>query len=759
MAMSVHAGRSVRGRLPRPVEGAGLALAVVLTLVACTPPASVSPTPASSSGPTSTTAAVPSDESSTPAPASSSAPSPVLSTPNPANSATPTAEQPGVLSADLIKAAVADGSLDEATGLLYRVYAIFGDPRLPDVYWSGRAHEDVVAQMRAVRELDSLPSAIAAELRPYLARPTDLISPFFDVMAEPAAESAVSTAAHLTTGRRAMTGAVAAAAVSCDPHTRWGWAVGTNWLKVWGRCGDAVSDGQIQSTVAVADGLWTDIKAYMGRAPNEDAGTADQGGDTRLDIYLVTNCLRRDNENNCLGGDHGGAWSSQEFIERGGVAASSAYILVNRSRLADPHKLKDTLAHELFHAFQYSFNHDGFMDGSEALWFLDASATWAEWRFAGAATEVAPIFSAFQGSYVSLQSDAAGNGYLSFGWPLFMEQKAGAGTVARAWSAIVGKSDNAQIMDALNGVFAFDANFRIFAMRVWNRELGIGDPVDPLLPADPVSIGGRIPPRSTRTAAEIDLQPTQPGTAPRRITEDIPTLFGHYQPFKVDEDVGRVILDFGGLSPADILDVDALVKVRGKSNWERRELPDGKTTWCTDNPDDDIEEFVVVLSNHARHTRPNVTGSWTVESPAEPCLSYHIKINWFDTWNGVTDGTTFDGYADAVDPNPIGDVVVLTGTGTVTGTRAGYIACNPGLEGQTASGTANATFIAVVSGETVTVSAWGDMLTIFSGVTTAPFEVPRKGGTKPITGALIPSDPCPHSHSGTAEVTVKIKPP
>jgi hypothetical protein len=177
-----------------------------------------------------------------------------------------------------------------------------------------------------------------------------------------------------------------------------------------------------------------------------------------------------------------------------------------------------------------------------------------------------------------------------------------------------------------------------------------------------------------------------------------------------------------------------------------------------DNEKDDIERFIVVLSDHSRRPGQEVHGTWTVESPAEPCLSYHIKITWVDTWSGVADGLTFDGYADTVDPNAVGGAILLTGSGTVTGTREAWRACNPGLE-EALSGTASATFQALISGDIVTVSAFGDGETIFGGSQTWPFEVPRTGGEATLQGTdPNPGTVCPHGYSGRAAVSVEMKP-
>ena len=721
---------------PISIPASPIASAVVATPSATPPtPASADPQATASSGPSATPSI-------------------------PATSAPPSNEEPGGrTSADLIRAAVAAGSLDDATGLLYRVYAVFGDPRLPAEFATGVAHEDFQALMRAPLDIDRLPAAVADQLRPYVVRPTDPSSLFFDTSAAEATGDATLAAVRTGSLGKSVPQAISPVEVVCDPVTRWGSALGTHRFKVWGRCGDATSDDQIRQTVAAMDPIWKDETAYMGRDPIEDTGSPDHGGDTRIDIYLVVDCVTRDNQRHCVNPAEGGlTLGSLRYEITNGVAASSAFILIPRRLLADPFRLRTALAHEMFHALELAHNNEGFAIGDGAIWLMDASAVWAVWRFipGSGPIEITQFFRAFQGTGASLQSDAGLNPYLSFAWPLFLEQKGGDGTVKRAWVATRGKANDVAIMDAVNGVVSFESEFRTFAMRVWNRELGIGPPVDPLLPNG--ATGGSTPrvPR-TATAGAVELLPTREGATPITNTESIPTLYGRYRPYKVHDDVGKIIVDFSGLASAATLDIDALVKVKGK--WEHRELPPGQTTWCTDDEKDDIEEFVIVLSNHERvRPTPPIQGDWTVESPRTPCLSYHITIEWTDVWDNVPDTVVFEGYADVVDPDAIGEVTVLTGTGTVTGSRSAYIACNPGLAGSPTSGSADALFVAVIEGEKVTVNAFGDYTGLFGGVTTWPFEVPRRGGEKRLEGAdLRPGAICPHEYSGTATVRIQLR--
>lgn len=675
-------------------------------------------------------------------------------------------------SADLIDAAVAAGTIDAATGLLYRIYATFGDPRLPATYSTGAAAEDVIALMEAGAQIDTLPPDIAAEIRPYLLRPTDQSSPF-----NPARTA--STGARTISYRPPAAVSITTAA-TCDEALGWAYADAANWLRVWAPCGSP-DVSAIPQVIAVADAMYNDEKAYLGgKTPLEDEGGVNQGWETRVDIYLVASCVPRSaaggavataGDEQCLGIDDGLTVASSPFSGPAGAKATSSFLLINRGIVGDPNKFRATMAHELFHAFENAYNHTGFFGSTGVKWIMEASATWAEWKFANAVpmSAAGPIFRQFQRAKISLQDDAFANGYVSFGWPLFLEQER-AGSVRVVWEQIEGEAGNS-IMGAIDSVLPFEENFRVFAMRGWNKDLGIGFPVTPLLDAPPVSSGGgRIQPAGVKSPGPIELQGTEKGATPRTLPGASPSLWAHYQHFTVKDDVGRVVLDFSGIQPADRLDVDALVRLKGETDWERRELPDGKTTWCTDDAKDGIEEFVIVLSNHASQLADTLTGTWTYDSPKEPCLSYHIRIEWTDTWNNNSDTVVFDGYADTINRDALGGQVMLTGDGYYDGDRDGYLACNPGLEGLLPSvSRGGAKFQAVIVGDKVTVNAYADVMSDFSGVTTWPMEVPRTGtydrkagADKPVaTGQPDPAQGtvCTHAWYGKWTVQIQLRPP
>ena len=179
-----------------------------------------------------------------------------------------------------------------------------------------------------------------------------------------------------------------------------------------------------------------------------------------------------------------------------------------------------------------------------------------------------------------------------------------------------------------------------------------------------------------------------------------------------------------------------------------------------DNPDDDIEQFVVVLANHDK-ARAIVQGAWTVESPLEPCLSYAIKITWTDVFNGIADTFTFEGFADTIDPNTSGNgVTTLTGTGTMSGKPAGLESCNPGID-VVPSGNGAAEFVASIAGDQVSIGAFPALASADFGVSTQPFTLDRKGGSADDQESPRQrgSDLCPQSWTGKITATLKLKEP
>jgi len=73
------------------------------------------------------------------------------------------------------------------------------------------------------------------------------------------------------------------------------------------------------------------------------------------------------------------------------------------------------------------------------------------------------------------------------------------------------------------------------------------------------------------------------------------------------------------LSPAADLDVDALVKIED-GGWERHRLgAGGAASFCLSDPEEEVEELYLVLSNHNRDLFSVVEGQFTAQVLGEHC--------------------------------------------------------------------------------------------------------------------------------------------
>jgi hypothetical protein len=543
----------------------------------------------------------------------------------------PPAPAPGT-GADMIRAAEAEGRLDAPTALLYRVYALFGDRRLPAEFAAGAWDEDDGVLDQAIETIDTLPAAIAAELRPFVVRPTNPESVWFG---EPATASADRAADLRVASGDARAGALLAAAFATVVCMRdgWGYADGTARFRVWGRCERDELD--MLGVASWVDELWTAEVAYLGRAPIPDQGVGDQGvnndlasdpGATRIDIYLTPGACRS-RGGDCVAPRRTAVVAgSREYRGSGAARRTSAFMVVNTGILSDGLFTRAVLAHELFHVIQRAYNSAGVHSGVLKHWFVEASAVWAQYRFMPRAYTVDDVtmtpgrFADFQDSPFSLNTSILENDYWSFAWPLFMDMES-PGSVAKAWQAIEGQSGDAAVDRTIDRILPFARRFRDFAVRAFNREWSPTQDRDllRLFPIEAVETP-RVEPGAVHVDPVVELHADVPGIVSYQRSEQIANLYAVYRPFEVDDDVGKVTFDFSDLVPQGSFHVDAIVKIKDKG-WERRQLTNGETTFCRDTAKDRVEEIVIVLSDHDLNPNGRVVGTWTVESLQTGCAA------------------------------------------------------------------------------------------------------------------------------------------
>ena len=498
----------------------------------------------------------------------------------------------------LIQDAVNSSQISPSTALVYRVRADFGDPRVP-IALQGAVSEDEATLVQAYWSRSALPPADAAAVAPYLDRPT----------APAEARLATTDPGY----RLAASGSGPSDTCAGD-----GWTSlpGRNPFRVWATCTGAYQ-AALENVASALDSLWGPMTAVMG-PPHPDDGT---GGDSRIDVYLVDDAVQcAPGREPCyrLPPEVGGRAVPADPTD--GVR-TSAFLVLPRLVATDQQMLRSLVAHEFFHVLQFAHNARGMFLGPVSQWFVEASADWAQTAFARNSADrlvYQPLFvSRFQRLDVPLNSEnspTAPNAYQAFIWPYFMQQENGGdpGIVGAAWRALESAGDFNSADRLLNGVFSFSGHFADFAFRNLNRMFFPNSPIVPeYADLDPTFPTGAEPTDARRhPVITVPLEP--PGVTAIAYPEHLDDLSSHYWVLAVPPEVRQIDLDLGGLSGGDLLADAAVLVGHGcpfTGDWERRTLPAGRTTWCRDNPDDNISLIFLVLSNGAFSGGRPVSGS------------------------------------------------------------------------------------------------------------------------------------------------------
>ena len=423
----------------------------------------------------------------------------------------------------LVRDAVAGGRLDEPTGLMYRVWGQFNDPRLPQEYRGEAASHDAAALNRAVRELDTLPADVADGVRPYLLRPTDPQSAFSDRPDDGSGGSqndgdsrddSNSAGQATTQGRQALGGQQAGWrwTRASAPESAGGRQCPGDWqtrasdqvpFRVWvcGDRGEGTMDPAeaLEAVIGIIDStvpqMVEPVPEGMGPPkPDRPSDDPHPDSDDKIDIYLLDagwlGPERRGEERSIDSRDAGVAITAGPFTSTG----SSGFILIDAGVLeaggtGTDSELARTVVHEIFHVLQFA-HHDHLDD----LWFVEGTAAWAERYYLGG------DFSAEHRRHLRImQNDdallAAGSHpdkpYATALWAMFMEQEAGAQSIFNTWQDLSGTGGGHEdVLAAIDAQVPVETRFPEFVMRMLNANPA-GNPIgtrfvhlDPSFPDD-----------------------------------------------------------------------------------------------------------------------------------------------------------------------------------------------------------------------------------------------------------------------------------
>lgn len=381
--------------------------------------------------------------------------------------------------------------------------------------------------------------------------------------------------------------------------------------------------------------------------PKPDVGTAEAGGDTRIDLYVVdlpTDTLPRNGGTQPPLNDHIEALAISDYPLAGKTA--SGYMIARRPSLRGA-AFPLILAHEFFHVLQYAHNvtitwgFSGTPYGEFEIlrftpyWFFEATAKWVEsYLYRGkVSNEVMDdeVHSFFTNAFhfneplftsVGQESPVWLQIYAAYIWFFFVQQEVGPQAIGQMWRNLesVNQDDFAGTLAAIDAVYPFAQHFRDFAVRNLNLDLEPGNPISPSYEnADSAFPPDVRPPLTVGEGRERVLEPRAPDQPARTIRDTIKPLSAHYDYFVPRDNLPRITFDFSGMGPSGALDVDLIVKIRDKG-WERRRLSTGQpVTLCRSNPADNLPGFYLVLSNHSLDPEGAVGGSFTLDTNPRSC--------------------------------------------------------------------------------------------------------------------------------------------
>ena len=519
---------------------------------------------------------------------------------------------------ELIEQALARGEIDEETALVYKVFAVYLDPRLPQRFNGNDSQvRDTLITAEAGARWPSLSPATQALLAPFLLPPAAPGS-WLELQQAQAAAGIARPAAPIewVTLKR--------------PNGK---------VKVWYQTrypGDDAVAAQILADME--DIVWPKLTGLMGRNPLPDAGLPNNGGDGLFDIYLVR--IDADGE---------------AHVYDPPCSMRPAFVLIDG---ATPH-LRAAVVHEFMHAIIFGYK-TTVCEFPEYRWLNEATATWAEdyistvspvYDTADSEQEYAPKF--LWRPIWSLESVGESHEYGAYLWPFYLARSYQPELIRTIWEATESKDSLAAIDGAIPG--GLRQQWPEFAKFNLNRV-----PVDIYTVWDGLAPGAAI-----RNPYDQDV--VLPDGGERTVTLDAkaPHLAATYYRFVFsDPDVTRVRYGNAGRfvsGEEPRAKVEALIKIEGQG-WTTEDWTSlVERRFCRTKPGERIEELLLIFSNSEWQNRLHVLDPGTPDPTLwfddEPCSCDELASvqNWtgqvtfsFTTSASDADGTiTYDHSATA----------------------------------------------------------------------------------------------------------------
>lgn len=472
---------------------------------------------------------------------------PVVTQPKPTGNPAPGSEQ-------LIDQAVAKGAISAETGLVYKVYAVFGDARLPVQYrGNDRALEGTAIVTEATLKLPTLSAPAQALITPFLLAPNEAGS-WYALRSQPSAQQ------------------------NAQPdQANVGLALGaqSQYFKIWYEPrfpGDLGRAQRIANELEAT--IWPKLSGLMGRAPLPDCGgTCVSGGDdTRYDIYLA---------------DVGRSYVRPKAV----CAGASTYMVLRRTASYA------TVAHELMHSIQFAFRCASYKEYS---WLYEATAQWAmDYVYPGSNND--PDFraeheehsvtrSVFADPLLPLETEDGKHEYGAYLFFFFLHRYQSNPTIVREiW-------EQAMMPNSLDVIdIATDGGFRkkwpLFALYNYNA-----DPVDTYWQWDRMFDG------ADAQVSFIGAPETKP------FSTRVPHLAASYLHFNLEDQAIKRIVVTNPIADVGSEDVTlwAIPMINGE--WQAPEDWSAvrRKEYCRDLPAQNVQELVLIVANSQWQNRAAV---------------------------------------------------------------------------------------------------------------------------------------------------------
>ena len=449
---------------------------------------------------------------------------------------------PGGPSSDqLIASALSAGKIDSETALAYRVFAAFGDQRLPAAYRGDDSREfeasDIVAELQV--RLPTLSASSQAALRPFLL-------PAF----------APGSWYELRSG--AQVSAAAAATV---------WARNTTSPRVviWWDTANP-NDALIAEAIRldIDNTIWTELTALMVE-PLPDGGLPTQGIDQRPDIVI---------------------FSGRSYVSglKDSCGNEPAAMHIDRG------VSKLILAHEFMHMIQFRYKFKG-CRWPEYAWLGEATATWAQ-HYVYPTDNGEHYIAAWMHDSPELKLEEKNDSHEYGAYLYFLNLTLDHNrtlAVPAAYEAAATNDSLSAINQAISGLGGLLKHWHEFALEYMNR-----DPYDSFKEKD--SLGSKV-----KLKSDVQASPSAAGARTYTLAGDVGHLAAFHHRFTFEDASTKSVVIENPITgaAAERGKIQAVWRTKGSSSWSKPEdlTPKRLRTFCFERPDEDLAELFIVISN------------------------------------------------------------------------------------------------------------------------------------------------------------------